>query len=379
MTAALLAASSFARARDWMLDLDGDTQRAVWWAVLLAVGWLVGSVFARALRFFARRVEGGRNEDRWIISAMASLARVLTLLAAAAVAADITAVFDIERSLAVAVYAARALAIIVAGWFIAAWIAKRIMTFGARPELRDNNTLFAFLAGVVRWGAMAVVVIVALQQFGFETGSLIAVVGAAGLAIALALQDTLKAVASGVIIAVFRPYRLGDFVRVAGQHGTVCEITPFTTVLNTIDNRRVVVTNDRAWGDTIENFSINRLRQVDEVVSISYDDNIGRAMAIIEAVATTDPRAQASPPFWIKVVQLNTSGVDLRFRVWCLSADFFDFRCDLLRAIKEAFDREGVTIPYPHQVGIMKIEDGRDPTALAAPAGAAIPRDGGPR
>jgi small conductance mechanosensitive channel len=182
----------------------------------------------------------------------------------------------------------------------------------------------------------------------------VAVVGAAGLAIALALQDTLKAVAAGVIIAVFRPYRIGDNVVIAGQAGTVADITPFTTVLNTIDNREITITNDKAWGDVIVNSSARSLRRIDQLFSISYDDDIDQAITIIRDVLKDDARVRSDPAPWIKVESLAASSVDIRARAWCASSDWLDLRGDTLKRVKQAFDKAGITIPYPHQVAIAK-------------------------
>jgi small conductance mechanosensitive channel len=262
-----------------------------------------------------------------------------------------------------AVRAVLALVILVAVWFVGAWLGSRVRKFGDRVGGRSGShqgsrTLFAFLSSLVRFGALAIGLIAALQQFGFPITSLVAVVGAAGLAIALALQDTLKAVASGVVIAVFRPYRLGDAVRIADEEGVVSDITPFTTVLTTVDNREIVVTNDKAWGDVIINSSARRLRRVDLLFSIDYDDDIDHAISIIRRVLESDPRVRKDPEVWVKVVELAASSVDLRGRAWCAADDWWDLRCDMLRAVKLAFDAEGITIPYPHQTHVDKQRPG---------------------
>ncbi|OYW88208.1 MAG: hypothetical protein B7Z22_02920, partial [Hyphomonas sp. 32-62-5] len=189
---------------------------------------------------------------------------------------------------------------------------------------------------------------------GFDTASLLAIVGAAGLAIALALQDTLKAVAAGVVIAIFRPYRIGDVVEIAGQTGTVADITPFTTVLNTLDNREIVVTNDKAWGDVIINITARSLRRLDLLFSIDYDDDPELAIRVIRGVLEADKRIRTEPPIWVNVVELASSSVDLRARAWVSTPDWWDTRCDVILRVKQAFDANGITIPYPHQVEIGK-------------------------
>ncbi len=365
------------RLADWASDLSGPYQKLTWAAVAIFGSLIVGFILARVMAVFARRISGlaarknavdagatapEASTDNAIIDIVATVIRALFLAGGVAIAADIFNVYDIANAQTLAISAAKALAILVAVWLLGSWLSRRVRRFGdkveaGRPGGGGGRTLFAFLGSLVKFAALGVGLIAALQQFGFPIASLVAVIGAAGLAIALALQDTLKAVAAGVIIAIFRPYRLGDYVRINGEFGTVADITPFTTVLDTVDNKRITVTNDKAWGDTIENFSVNRLRRIDDIVGISYDDDINTAMAIIQRVVTADERARTDPPFWIKVNALNTSSVDLRYRIWCSSGDYFDFKCDILKAVKEAFDEEGITIPYPHQVAVT--EDGR--------------------
>jgi small conductance mechanosensitive channel len=224
----------------------------------------------------------------------------------------------------------------------------------SRQSSSSSRTLFAFLGSLVRFSAVAIGLIAALQQLNFPIASLVAIVGAAGLAIALALQDTLKAVAAGVIIAVFRPYRIGDVVQISGETGTVADITPFTTVLNTIDNKEITVTNDKAWGDVIVNHSARSLRRLDLLFSIDYGDDIDKAIRIVTGILADDQRVRSEPPVWVKVVELSPSSVDLRARAWCANGDWWDLRCDTLRKMKQAFDSAGITIPYPHQVTVVK-------------------------
>lgn len=353
----------------WATDLTGPYQKLMWSGVAIFGALLVGEIIARLLAFLARRISGltsrksaetdpaasDASAENTMIDILGAVLRVMFFAGGLAIAAHIFGVYDIRNAQSLAIAAAKGLAILVAVWFLGSWLARRVRAFGEKVERTrpgGGRTLFAFLGSLVKFGALAIGLIAALQQFGFPIASLVAVIGAAGLAIALALQDTLKAVAAGVIIAIFRPYRLGDYVRISGEFGTVVDITPFTTTLNTIDNKRITVTNDKAWGATIENFSFNSTRRIDDIVGISYDDDINKAMSIIERVVTADPRARKDPPFWIKVNALNTSSVDLRYRIWCASKDYFDFKCDILKGIKEAFEAEGVTIPYPHQVAV---------------------------
>lgn len=349
----------------WAFDLTGWSQRVMWSLIALVVGYLAGLIVARALVFSWRRIMGfaHRKSDREkhdsadgiAIYLLGSLVRALGILAGAAIAAWIFGL-PVKTLQDWAIKGLLALIILIAVWFLGSWFGSRIRTFGDRIGRRSgggsSRTLFAFLASLVRFSALAIGLIAALQQFGFPIASLVAVIGAAGLAVALALQDTLKAVAAGVIIAIFRPYRIGDFVKIAGQEGTVADITPFTTSLNTIDNREVTVTNDKAWGDVITNFSTRSLRRLDLTFSIDYGDDIDKAMNVILGVFRADPRVRDEPPVWMKVWALAASSVDIRVRAWCANGDMMDLRGDMLKRVKQAFDREGITIPYPHQVDI---------------------------
>lgn len=381
--------------RAWLTDLSGAPQRALWAGAAILAGYLAGALASMILRRLAQRVVGllpkrgttasnvGRGApnapkitaDTLVLDVILALIRIGCFLAGLAVAADIFGVFDIGQARWLAAASVQALAIFIVIWLLGSWISGRIRDMGERVglhgDMAESRTLFSFISAMARFVALAVAIVAALQAFGFPIASLVAIIGAAGLAIALALQDTLKAVAAGTIIAVFRPYRLGDYVRVAGQHGTVVEITPFTTVLTTVDNRRVVVTNDKAWGDVIENFSVNPVRRLDELMSISYEDDIARAVAVVERTLATDLRTLGDRPLWVKVEKLSTSSVDLRVRAWCSANEFIDYRGDMLRAMKEAFDREGITIPYPHQVELQKGPPRSPPPVARAPDTAA--------
>ena len=353
--------------RGWAFDLDGTTQKWMWSAIAILVGYLLGSIVSRILRFVARKLAGlakhtdddtqPKTADHIMIDILGALIRAAFLLVALAIAANLLFNYSLDEARALAVSALKGLAILVTVWFLGSWLGSRVRKFGhkvGRRAASGSETLFNFLAALVRFGSFAVGMIAALQQFGFDTASLLAIIGAAGLAIALALQDTLKAVAAGVVIAVFRPYRIGDNVRISGQDGTVADITPFTTVLNTVDNREVVITNDKAWGDVIINSSVRSLRRLDILVSIDYDDDIDKAIDIIKNILNDDHRVRDEPPVWVKVVDLAASSVDLRARAWVSNGDWWDLRCDTLKNVKQAFDKAGITIPYPHQVTITK-------------------------
>ena len=231
-------------------------------------------------------------------------------------------------------------------------IAAGLIRRAARRALERAGTdesLVPFLASLVYYAAMAVVVISVMNLFGIETTSLVAVLGAAGLAIGLALQGTLSNFAAGVMLLVFRPFKAGDFVEAAGTSGTIKEISIFTTVLATPDNVKIIVPNSELWGGTIHNYSGYDTRRNDFTLSIGYDDDIGQAIETVHAVVARDERAHRDPEPLVAVQTLGESSVDLVVRVWCAGSDYWPLRFDLMRAFKEAFDHEGITIPYPQQ------------------------------
>ncbi len=373
--------------RNWAFQFDGSAQKWMWSALAILAGYFLGMLVANALRFIARKLAGlakhheadnqPKSADHVMIDILGALIRAAFLLVALALAANLMFGYSLDEARQLAISALKGLGILVAVWFLGSWLGSRVRKFGSKVGRRaasGGDTLFNFLAALIRFGAFAIGLIAALQQFGFDTASLLAVVGAAGLAIALALQDTLKAVAAGVVIAVFRPFKIGDNVRIAGQDGTVADITPFTTVLNTLDNREIVITNDKVWGDIMINSSARSLRRLDLLLSIDYEDDIDKAIQIISGTLTDDNRVRDEPPVWVKVVELSSSSVDLRARAWVSNTDWWEVRCDTLKKVKEAFDKAGITIPYPHQVAITKTAPQAKPPAPAANQGTS-PRD----
>jgi len=344
---------------NWAFVYDGAYQRWMWSTLALLAGFTLGLVISRMLVFMAGQLSGlrhGRTEggektaDHVMVDVLAAVIRVAFMAVAVALAAYLLVGFPLEQAEALGLAAIKSLAILVGVWFLGSWLGSRVRKFGRKINRAHagGETLFSFLGATVRFGSLAVGLVAALQQFGFDTASLLAIIGAAGLAIALALQDTLKAVAAGVVIAVFRPYRIGDVVEVSGQTGTVSDITPFTTVLTTIDNREVVVTNDKAWGNVIVNITARSLRRLDLLFSIDYSDDADLAIRVIEEVLRADDRIRTEPPIWVKVVELTKTSVDLRARAWVATPDWWDARCDIILRVKQAFDRYGITIPHPH-------------------------------
>jgi len=221
---------------------------------------------------------------------------------------------------------------------------------GTRRALERGNVdaaLVPFASSLVYYFALAVVLIAVLNLFGIQTASVIAILGAAGLAVGLAMQGTLSNFAAGVMLLVFRPFKLGDFVEVAGTAGSVQEIGIFSTVLHTGDNRKVIVPNSSVYGDTITNYSANETRRIDLVIGIGYDDDIGRALETIRRVLSTDARVLGEPEPQVAVSELGDSSVNLVVRPWCASSDYWAVRFDLTRAIKEQLEAAGCSIPFP--------------------------------
>lgn len=247
-----------------------------------------------------------------------------------------------------------ALVVIIIGLRISGWLAGLVRKIALRHEEIDD-TLGNFFASLVRWAITAAVLIAALQVFGVQATSFVAVLGALTLAIGLSMQGALGNIASGVMIMLFRPYKLGDYIEAAGTAGTVKDINLFQTVLATPDNVKVLVPNSQAIDGVIKNFSGYDTRRADVTFGIDYDDDMDKAIAIIMGVIESDTRILKDPAPFVKVVNLGDSSVDIATRSWVKASDYWDVRFHITKAVKEAFDREGISIPYPHQVEIQKV------------------------
>lgn len=248
-----------------------------------------------------------------------------------------------------------AIAILLVGMFVAGWARKRIMAVGSRYKQLDD-TLFNFLANITRYVILGFSFLFVLNTFGIQTTSFVAVIGAAGLAVGLALQGTLSNVAAGVMIILFRPFKLGDFVEIGGQMGTIKDISLNFIELATAANVQVIVPNAQVWGNTITNYSVYTTRRAEWLFGVGYGADLKKAEAIIKRVVLEDPRALAEPAPFIQVNNLGDFSVDFLVRVWCNSGDLFQFQADMKRAVKEAFDAEGIDIPFPTQTVIRQDE-----------------------
>jgi small conductance mechanosensitive channel len=240
-----------------------------------------------------------------------------------------------------------ALAVLLVGRMVAGWARRALRRVLGRSEL--DATLVPFMTGMLYYALMAFVFIAALGMVGVQTTSVIAVLGAAGLAVGLALQGTLGNFASGVMLLVFRPFRIGDYIEAAGIAGSVQEINIFTTRLNTPDNVGIVIPNGAVWGTTIKNYAANATRRIDLVAGIGYTDDIGLAVRTLQAILDADDRVLKDPASTIAVSELADSSVNLVVRPWCQAADYWALRFDLTRKIKEELERAGCSIPFPQR------------------------------
>ncbi len=238
-----------------------------------------------------------------------------------------------------------ALAIFVVG----RWLAKRIAR-GVEFILRrrDTDETVVSLAGSLTYALLLVgVLLAALQKLGVEVTTFVAVIGAAALAIGLALQGSLANFASGVLLAIFRPFKVGDFVEIAGTAGVVETLQIFTTQLATPDNKTVIVPNAQVTGGTITNYSTKGTRRVDLVIGVSYEDDLAKAKQVIGEVLAADERVLKDPAPTIGVLELADSSVNLAVRPWTRVSDYWDVYFGLLEAIKVALDANDITIPFP--------------------------------
>lgn len=225
----------------------------------------------------------------------------------------------------------------------------RRMVVKAMQRAKFDSTLIPFLSSMVYYLLLTLVIIAVLGLFGVPTAQFVAILGAAGLAVGLALQGTLANFAAGVMLLVFRPFRVGDFVKVGGSSGTVVAIHVFSTTMNTGDNIRIIVPNGTVWGAVIKNYSVNDTRRNDMVVSVSYDDDLGKVIEVIQGVLAADPRVLRDPQPLVAVSEMADSSMNLVVRPWSKRQDSWALRCDLTRKLKEELENAGFSIPFPQQ------------------------------
>lgn len=240
-----------------------------------------------------------------------------------------------------------AVVIVIVGRWLALAVRKGLAASLNRSKL--DETLVRFLCSLAYIGLMTFVVIAALSKVGIQTASFIAVLGAAGLAVGLALQGSLANFAAGVLMIIFKPFKVGDYVEVAGKTGTVTEISIFTTELKTPDNQKVIVPNAKVTGDSITNVTANDTRRLDLVASVSYNDDLDNVQAVLEDILREDERLLKDPPPTIGVVEMADSSVNFVVRPWVRTEEYWSIYFDMQKTIKQRFDREGISIPFPQQ------------------------------
>ncbi|MDH3576517.1 MAG: mechanosensitive ion channel [Gammaproteobacteria bacterium] len=231
-------------------------------------------------------------------------------------------------------------------------MAISLIVRGLRKVMRKQDvdkTLETFVCNLVRIVLLVIVIIAAIGQLGIQTTSFIAIFGAAGLAVGLALQGSLSNFASGVLIVLFRPYKVGDFIEGAGISGSVEQVQILTTILKTGDNKQVIVPNSQIMGSIITNYSANPTRRVDMVVGVSYSDDLDKVRSTIQELVAADDRILDEPACTIAVSALADSSVNFVVRPWVKTSDYWPVMFDMTEAIKKRFDKEGISIPFPQQ------------------------------
>lgn len=231
------------------------------------------------------------------------------------------------------------------------WISRKVSALIGRIMERQtvDVTVVGFVRGIVYYSLLVVVITAAASQLGINTSSFLAVMGAAGLAVGLALKDSLSNFAAGVMLILFRPFRVGDFVTAGGISGSVQSISLFNTILHTGDNQKIIVPNSKITGEVITNVTANPTRRIDLVAGIGYEDDIDEAKEVINSILASEGRILKDPPPQIAVAELADSSVNIVVRPWVRSQDYWPVRFSLTEKIKKEFDKVGLSIPYPQQ------------------------------
>lgn len=253
---------------------------------------------------------------------------------------------DMELVISYVTRAGGGLAVLLIGVIIAGWSGRLVRkAFSAR---NFDVTLGSFIASTVRYALIAMTLLSCLSLFGIETTSFAAVVGALGLAVGLALQGTLGNLAAGLLLIGFRPFKVGDFVKTGGESGTVEEITLFTTILRSVDNRSIIVPNGPVFNGTIENVTAKPIRRVDVAVGVDYSADLKKTREVLQTVYQGLDKVVAEPTAPAVVLTgLGASSVDWAIRVWCRTEDYWGLREQLLERTKNQLDAAGIGIPFP--------------------------------
>jgi small conductance mechanosensitive channel len=252
---------------------------------------------------------------------------------------------DMNTFLTVAMNVLYAALIVAAGWYAGNQVQNIIQKI---KQL--DKTIRTFLGGIAKYGIFVVAIVAVLQLFGFPTASLLAVLGAAGLAIGLALQGTLSNISAGVMLLILRPFNVGDFISCGGIKGTVKSLGLFATELDTLENTYLFVPNSNLWNSDIENFTRNKTRRQDIVFGISYNDDINKAFKVIEKAIKSEERiitnVENKKPS-VMVSNLGASSVDITLRIWSKTTDAVALKVDTIKMVKEQLDKDGISIPFP--------------------------------
>lgn len=251
-----------------------------------------------------------------------------------------------------------AILILIVGISIANRVNLSITKLGEKHAHLDN-TLMRFAGSFAKYIILAFVFIAILNRFGVQTASIVAILGAAGLAIGLALQGALSNLAAGVMLLLFRPYKVGDFIDAAGRFGNVTEIDLFTTILQTFDNQQIIIPNSQIWGAQIINHSHHKIRGVDMTFGVAYKENIDTARNVINTVLEQHPHILKEPAPFVEVSTLNNSSVDFIVRPFCEGEHYFDVLFSVPEQVKKALDEANIEIPFPHQKVIL-VKEGEE-------------------
>lgn len=241
-------------------------------------------------------------------------------------------------------------------YFVGGWLIGRVVRITDKiMERRDyESSLRGFLKNLISWSLKILLVVAILGTFGIETTSFAAIIAAAGLAIGLALQGSMANFAGGVLILIFKPFKVGDFIEAQGMSGTVKEIGIINTRLSTFGNQIAIIPNGKLANDNIVNYSAENTRRENLTFGISYDSDIKKAKDILTDIVTSFDKVMKDPAPQVMVAELADSSVNLSLRYWATNADFWDCRWHILEEVKARFDAEGIEIPYPHMVEIQK-------------------------
>jgi len=238
-----------------------------------------------------------------------------------------------------------AVAILIIGRIVAKIIRKLIVKVMDKKEV--DKTISSFTSSLTYSALLIFVILAALSQVGIQTTSFMAIIGAAGLAIGLALQGSLSNFASGFLIILFRPFKMGDYVEAGGVSGSISKISVFTTDINTVDNKKIIVPNSQIMNGTITNYTAEKTRRVDLTFGVGYEADIKQVKVILNRIIANHKLVLKDPEPFVRLGNLNDSSIDFTVRVWVKTADYWTVYFDLTESAKEEFDKENINIPYP--------------------------------